>query len=84
MVKCLLTQKTLVLTYFSSISPILGAKKLFLKNRTVMYNFIRVYGTMPKSEKSNDPVLKKYPDRSQEGGMDRPCFTGSFQLPPGV
>ena len=49
-----------------------------------MHNFIRVYDTMPKPEKSNDPVLRKHPDRSQEGGMDRPYFTGSFQLPPGV
>ena len=40
--------KTLFLTYFFSISPILGAKKVFPKNQAVMHNFIRVSGTMLK------------------------------------
>ena len=34
--------------YFWPISPILGAKKVFLINWTVIQNFIRVSGTMPK------------------------------------
>ena len=40
--------KTLFLTFFFSISPILGIKKVFPKNQAVMHNFIRVSGTTLK------------------------------------
>ena len=36
------------------------------------------------SERSNDPIPRKLPDRGQEGRMEKPCFIGSFQLQPGV
>ena len=36
---------------------------------------------MPKFKKSNDPIPRKHPDRQQNGRMDNPYFTGSFQLP---
>ena len=40
------------------------------------------------SEKTNDPIPRKYPDRwkdgKKDGMMDRPYFIGPFWLPPGV
>ena len=35
------------------------------------------------SEKSNDPIPRKHPDRCQEGMIDRPYFIGRFWLLPG-
>ena len=34
--------------YFRPISPILGTKEVFLRNRVVMHDFLRVSGTTPK------------------------------------
>ena len=44
-------QKTLFLTYFWPIFPILGAKKFFLENLAVMHNFIWVSSIIPKFRK---------------------------------
>ena len=46
-----------------------------------MHNFIRVSSTKPKLMiQSNDLILRKHPDRWDEGRMDRPYFTGSFWI----
>ena len=75
-------KKTLFLAYFWSISP----KKVPppRNSGSVMHNSIRVSRTCQNSEKSNDPIPRKHPDRWQDGRMDRLYFTGSFQLPPGI
>ena len=67
---------------FGPFPQFLEQKKFFSpKSPTVMHNFIRVSRTMPKFKKSNDPIPRKHPDRQQNGRMDNPYFTGSFQLP---
>ena len=71
--------------YFWPIFPILGAKKVFPKNLAVTHNLIRV--SVPpcqNSEKPNDPIPRKQPDRQQGRKMNRPYFIGPFQLPLGV
>ena len=60
-------KKALFLAYFWPISLIFGAKKFFPENfGSVMYNCISAYGYLEScqnSEKSNDPIPIKHPDR---------------------
>ena len=74
---------SLNLTYFFLISPIFGAKTFFQKIGllcTTSYEFLAPW---ENSEKSQDQIPRKNPDRCQEGRIDRPYFIGSFQLPLG-
>ena len=75
---------------FWSISPILGAEKVFQEKGSIMHNFIMVSSTIPKLKKTNDPIPRKYPDRRKDrqkvwnGEQTRPYFIGPFWLSPGV
>ena len=82
-------QKTLFLALFWPIFPIFGAKNFFLENpalsRTTSYGFL---ASCQNLEKTNNTIPRKRLDRwkdgRKDGRMDRPYFTGPFQLTPGV
>ena len=70
---------------FVPFSPFWGAKKIFLENQvlscTTSYGFL---ASRQNSEKVNDTIQRKCPDRRTDGWKDRPYFIGPFQLPPAV
>ena len=73
-------QKTLFLTYFWSIFPILEAKIFFWKirlSRTTSYGFL---ASCLNLEKTNDAIPRKRPDRRKGRKTDRPYFIEPFWL----
>ena len=70
---------------FWSIFPNFGAKKFFPENLalpgTTSYGFLAL---CQNSEKTNDTIPRKRLDRRMDGRTDRPYFTGTFRLLPGV
>ena len=72
-------KKTFFCPIFGTLPLFLGAKNIFPKNLayTTSQGFL-----VPcrKSEKPNDPILRKQPNRQQDGRMDRPYFMGPFWL----
>ena len=60
-------------------------QKVFLKTPAVSGTTSKEFlAPCKNSEKSNDPIPRKHPDRQQDGRIDRSYFIGSFQLPMGV
>ena len=61
--------------------PIFGTLPLFLGAKNLAC--ITSQGFLVpcrKSKKPNDPILRKQPNRQQDGRMDRPYFMGPFWL----
>ena len=69
--------------YFWPISNFGGQKRFSRKSGSVSHN-LRFLVQCRNSEKPNDPIPRKQPNRQQDGGADRPYFIGPFQLLPGV
>ena len=77
--------------FFKFKKPFLGPFPRFLVQKK-FFKKIRLSGTTSQwllapwqnSEKSDNPIPRKHPDRCQEARMDRLYFMGSFQLPLGV
>ena len=61
--------------------PNFGGKKSFSTKSSC---YAQRLAPCQNSEKPNDPIPRKHPDRCQEARMDRPYFIVSFQRPPGV
>ena len=84
-------QKTLFWAHFWYTFLIFGAKTIFLENPapslTVSNKFL---APCQNSEKTNDTIPRKHPDRRKDGRMDKrmeeqtPYFKGPFQLLLGV
>ena len=70
--------------YFWPIAPILGAKKTFFSQKLWLCHAQLHLEPCQNSEKSNDPIPRKHPDRWHNRRTNRSYFTGSFQLLPGV
>ena len=65
---------------FWSIFPILEAIFFFFTNQAATHNFIWVSKPCQNVSKTNDLILRKYPDRWMKGRTDRPYFTEPFRL----
>ena len=77
-------QKTLFWAIFGPFSLFFGKRKVFHEIELLCKTSQGFLTPCQNSEKSNDPVSRKHPNRCQEAKKDRPYFIGSFQIPPVV
>ena len=73
-------KKTLILGIIGPFPQFFGQKKFFYEIELLCAASYSFLAPCQNSEKSNDPISRKHPDRFQEAKMNIPYFIVSLQL----
>ena len=72
-----LNSKNPIVDHFWPIFPIIWAKTFFHEIELLCKTSQGFLAPCQNSEKSNDPISRKHPNRCQEARINRPYFTGT-------